>query len=508
MTIPASYIVGATPGVLTAGGNALVMNGLFLTENLAMPTGTVLNFANLVAVGNFFGTGSAEYAEALIYFAGFTNSSLKPGGMLFAPYNLAARAGFLQGGSLAALSLTQLQALTGTLTITFAGTPLTSSSLNLSSDSSFSAAAATIQAGFTSPPFAVTWNAAASAFVFTSTATGAAETIIFATGTIATGLALTQATGALLSQGTVLDTPASAMSNAYAISQNWASMVTLFEPAIAVKEAFAAWFDAQNDQFLYLAWDSDVNASVQGNTTCFGYVAGQAGYNSVAAFSGDPALATATNTTLAALALNLAVFAAGAIASINFGQRNGRTTLAFLSSSQILPTCANLQIAINLKANGYNYYGAFATANQGFNFLYNGQMFGPFVSMVRYVNQIYLNSQLSLANMTLLTSIGSLAYNPDGYGSIRNTLTGGPIKAALNFGSIRTNVALSATQVSTLNLAAGVNAASAVSTQGYYLQILDPGATARQNGLSPIVNLWYTDGGDVLQITLASIDIL
>ena len=507
MTIPASTIVNATPGVLSAGGNSLVMNGLFLTQNLAMPTATVLGFTSLAAVGTFFGLGSAEYSAAQIYFAGYNNSTVKPGQMLFAPFNLAARAGFLQGGSLAALSLNALKALTGTLTITAGGSPLTSSSINLSSATSFSNAATIILAAFTSPGFTITWNATSSCFVVTNTATGASSTQVFATGALAAGLALTQATGAFLSQGAVLDTPTSAIANAAAISQNWATMVTLFEPVTADKQSFATWFAAQNDRYLYLAWDSDVNASVQGNTTCFGYLAGQAAYNSTAAFSGDPALATATGTTLAALALNLAVFAAGAVASINFAQRNGRTTLAFLSSSLIQPTCSNQQTAANLLANGYNFYGSYATANQGFIFLYNGQMFGPFVSIVRYVNQVYMNSQFQLALLTLLTQIGSDSYTPSGYGLIRNALLT-PIDAALNFGTIRTNVTLSASQIAQVNQAAGVAAAPQIATQGYYLQILDPGASARQAGQSPIVNFWYTDGGDILAINMASIDIL
>ena len=45
MTIPASQIVSVTPGVLSPGGLGLVMNGLVLTQNLLMPTGTVLQFA-------------------------------------------------------------------------------------------------------------------------------------------------------------------------------------------------------------------------------------------------------------------------------------------------------------------------------------------------------------------------------------------------------------------------------------------------------------------------------
>lgn len=507
MTIPASSIVNVTPGVLSGGGNSLVMNGLFLTQNTAMPTGTVLNFVSATAVGNFFGLSSAEYAAAQIYFAGYQNSTLKPGGMLFAPFNLAARSAFLQGGSLASMTIAQLDALTGVLTLTVDGTVHTSSSISLTGLGTQTAMATAIQAAFTAPGFAVTWNSVASAFVFTDSTSGATSTISFASGTLAASLNLTAATGALLSQGAALDTPASAMNNAVAISQNWATFLTLWEPVIADKENFAVWVNAQNDRYLYLAWDSDVNASVQNNTTCFGYVAKQANYASVAAFSGDPALAVSTGTTLAALALNLAIFAAGAVASINFKQTNGRTTLAFLSSGSIQPTCANLQTANNLLANGYNFYGSYATANQGFIFLYNGQMFGPFVSIVRYINQIYLNSQFQLALMTLLTSIGSVSYNPQGYGLIRNALLD-PINAALNFGSIRRNVTLSAAQISQINQQAGVNAASVIQPQGYYLQILDPGATARQNDQTPIVNFWYTDGGDVLQINMASIDIL
>ncbi len=517
MTIPASFIASAKPGVLAAGGNSLVMNGLFLTENLAMPTGTVLNFASLAAVGSFFGLSSAEYAAAVIYFAGYVGSTIKPGGMLFAAYNVAARAAFLQGGSLAGLTLTQLQALTGTLTITFAGTPITSSAINLSAATSFTNAATIIQGDFTSPPFTVTWNAVQSCFVFTSTATGATETVIFATGSLAAGIALTQATGAQLSQGAAMDTPATGVANAYALSQNWSTLVTLFEPNLADKSNFVVALNAYNDEFFYACWDSDVNASVQGNQTCFGYVAVQAQYQNVAVFSGDPALAASTGTTLAALALNEAIFAAGAIASINFKQLNGRRSLAFLSSGSIQPTCANLQIAKNLLANGYNFYGSFGAANQGFIFLYNGQMAGSaFISVIRYVNQIYLNSQLSLTLLTLLTNIG-VGYEPQDYGIIRNALVGspgsgtfgtGPIADAVAYGAIKPNVTLSAAQISELNAAAGVNAASVVQTQGFYLQILDPGASARALGQSPIVNLWYTDGGDVLQISMGSIDIL
>lgn len=507
MTIPTSLIAQVNPAVLSAGGNPLVLNGLFLTQNLQMPTGTVLSFASVTAVSSFFGPSSAEAAAAATYFAGYQGSSIKPTAMLFAAYNLAARAGFLQGGSLAALSLTQLQAFTGTLILTVGGVVETSASINLSAATSFSDAASLILAGFTSPPFTVTFNAVSSAFIFTDTATGTASTITFATGTLATDLALTQATGAFLSQGAVLDTPTTSIANAAAISQNWASFTTLFEPTLQNKELFGQWTSQQNNQYAYIAWDSDANASVQGNTTCYGAVAAATELSGSMCLSGDPAFAAANNTTLAVLALNLACAAAGAIASVNFQTPNGRRSLAFLTFAAVQPTCANQQIAKNLIANGYSFYGSFATANQGFIFLYNGQISGPFLSAVRYINQIYLNSQFQLALLALLTSVGSVSYNPAGYGLIRSALLG-PIQAALSFGSIRTNVTLSALQIEEVNAAAGVNAASVIQTQGFYLQILDPGAEARAAGQTPIVNFWYSDGGDILQITMASIDIL
>jgi hypothetical protein len=506
MTIPAMRIAKINPGVISGGGNSLAMNALYLTQSLLMPTGSVFNFASDASVAKFFGPGSPEAAQAAIYFAGYNNSPLKPGGMLFSAFNAAARAAFLQSGSLAGMTLTQLQALTGTLTISVDGTPETSAAIDLATATSFTNAAALILAGFTAPAFAVSWNAVASAFVFTSTLTGVTATISYASGTLAASLNLTVAGGAILSQGAAVDTPATAMANAIRVSQNWATFVTLWEPVTADKLAFLTWSNEQNDRYLYLGWDSDVNASVQGNTTCFGALAIAAGLGGGAAFSGDPALALTEGTTLAALALNLATFVAGAIASINFAGINARTTLAFLSGS-IQPTCADDQISQNLLANGYSFYGSYATANKTFIFLYNGQMFGVWKWINSYVQQIYLNSQFQLALMNLVTQIGSVSYTPAGYGLIRNTLAD-PIAAALAFGTIRVGVTLSASQTAQVNQAAGVNAASVIQTQGYYLQILDPGAEVRANKGSPIINFWYADGDDVQQITMASIDIL
>ena len=516
MTIPASVIANVIPSVLSPGGTGLVMNGLVLTQSLLMPTGTVLSFASAGAVSNFFGPASAEYAYASIYFAGMENGTQLPSAILFAPYNAAACAAWLQSGSLASVPLATLQALDGTLTISVNGTPLTSSTINLAGVTSQTLMAAAIQAAFTTPPFSVAWDAVQSAFIFTTTATGATETIAFASGTIAAGLYLTAATGATLSQGAAADTPSSAMNNVVAVSQNWATMSYITEPSLANKDAFAVWFSAQNGQYVGVMWDSDVLACTQNATEPFGVVAKTNKYNGVMAIGGDPAAGT-----LSTLCQNVAAFVQGMVASINYSQTNGSITFAGKSanSAAVLATCANLQTYTNLLANGYSCYGAFASRNTGFVFFSNGNMPGTIPWANLFVDQVWLNSQFELALLNLYTSSGKIPYDPYGYGLIRSALVGqstdsanandnGPINNALNNGVIQTGVTLSSSQAAAVNAAAGATVAGLIQTNGYYLQILDPGATARNAGATPIINFWYTSGGAVLNFSLASINIL
>ena len=516
MTIPASVIANAIPSVVSPGATGLVMNELVLTQNLLMPTGTVLSFPSATAVSNFFGPDSAEYAYASIAFAGYVNGTQLPSAILFAPYNAAERAAWLQSGSLAGVPLATLQALDGTLTISVNGTPLTSSTINLAGLASQSLMAAAIQAAFTTPPFSVAWNAVQGTFIVTTTATGATETIADATGTIADGLYLTTATGATLSQGAAADTPATAMNNVVAVSQNWATMSYLTEPSLADKKLFAAWFSEQNGQYLGVMWDSDTQACVQNATEPFGVVAKTNKYNGVMCIGGDP-----TAGSLSTLCKNVAAFVQGMIASINYSQTNGSITFAGKSanSASVLPTCANLQTYTNLLANGYSCYGAFASRNSGFTFFSNGNMPGTIPWANLYVDQIWMNSQFELALLNLYTAVGKIPYDPYGYGLIRSSLVGqstdtnnasdnGPINNALNNGVIQTGVTLSSSQAAEVNAAAGASISSTIQTNGYYLQILDPGAAARNAGATPIINFWYTSGGAVLSFSMASINIL
>lgn len=493
MTIPASDIVSINPGVIGAGGNALALNGVIMTKSTLLPTGSVKSFSSDDAVKTFFGASSDEYPLSQIYFDGFDGSTTKPGTLIFAPYVDADRAAWVKSGSLASLSLTDIQAFSGTMIVTVDGTTFTSSSINLSAASSFSNAATLITAGFTGAGKPTcTWDATISAFFLTSPTTGAASTISAVTGTMAASLLFTAETGATLSQGDVADTEDTAMTNVKSNTMNWAPFITMWEPDAASKKNFAIWNNAQNLRFIYLAWDTDAQAIVDGSTTCFGYVANNLGYEGVMPLY---------NT------VELAAFVMGMIASIDFTRANARITAAFKAQSGLAATCTDKTESVNLLANGYSYYGEYATANDQFVFLYNGQVSGEWLWLDAYVNQIYLNNQLQLAIMDLFTSVTSISYNESGYSLVRSAMND-PIQEFINFGGIRKGITLSESQKAQVNLAAGRDVAGIIEQQGYYLQILDPGAQVRAARGTPVINLWYTDGGAIQKITVASIDII
>ena len=492
MSIPASEIVTVNPGVLTAGGSAVDLNGLILTNTpSSIPLGTVAQFPTAQSVADYFGASSNEYSLAATYFSGFNNSLKKPGNLLMAQYPTAAIGAFMQTGSFAGVTLAQLQAITpGVLTITVDGVVKTSSSINLSAATSFSNAATIIAGAFTGGP-TVTWNAQRNIFYFSSGTTGTSSTITFGSGTISTALLTTAATGAVLSQGSVAYTPAVAMAAISALVTNWAGLMTTFEPVLSDKIAFATWVSQQNSRYVYACWDTDSNAIVSGNTTCFG-----AQVKALTLSGSVPIYKSAS----------IAAFVLGAMAAIDFTQTNGRQDFSGISGSGLTPDVTDVTTARTLLANGYNFYGLYATNNATASFYNNGSIGGPFAWMDSYINQINLNSNCQNALLNLLINGGSIPYNVAGYSQIETSLLT-PINGALNFGTIRAGVALSGSQIAAVNAAAGKQIDSVLSTRGWYLLIQDPSAAVRAARGSPPMKLFYMDGGSIQQLTLASIAI-
>lgn len=495
MTIPASQIVQVTPSVNTAGGNPLSLNAVILTDSIRVPIGTVQSFADAASVASFFGPSSTEATLAAVYFNGFDTATKLPSVLYFAQYNTSAVGAYLRSGSFAGVTLAQLQLLSGTLTTVVNGVSSVSLTINLAGATSFSNAASLIQTGIQggtpSSTATCTYDAQLQAFVIASSTTGPSSTIAFATGSLSTGLKLTAATGAVLSQGAADGTPAVVLPTVVAATQNWACFMTTFEPLLAEKLLFADWVTAQNDRFEYVCWDSDVAALTTSASGTFGVL--------TAAYDGVYPIWTADP--------KKAAFKCGTTASIDFAQTNGRITHAFKSQAGLTADITDATQAQNLLANGYNFYGAYATANQQFVFNNNGRISGTWLWADEYENQIFLNNDLQLSLMTLLTQINSLPYVELGYNQIRAACMG-PIQSAINFGSIRAGVTLTPSQIAAVNAAAGAPISDTLQQAGFFLDIDDADGPTRTVRGSPPITLYYTSGQSIQKIELASIDIL
>ncbi len=489
MTIPVSQIVQVNPGVLSSGGAAIVLNGAILSTNTAIPIGSVLQFPSYAAVAAFFGATSTEAILAAVYFAGFDSSTQKPGNLLFSQYPIAPVAGYLRSASLAGMTLAQLQAIPpGTLTVSLDGANKTSSTITLSTATSFSNAAQLIGAAFTAGP-TVAYDAQRQAFTFTSTTTGASSVVSFATGTLAAPLLLTAATGAVTSAGAIAATPAAAMTALSTLALNFASFMTTFEPVIADKVAFATWASQQNNRFVYACWDTDPNASVSGNTTAFGPQVNSLLLSGSVPIYKDPLHAA---------------FVMGYCASVDFTRTGGRNTLAFRTQGGLVPSVQDQTVAVNLDVNGYNFYGAYANSAQGFSFMYPGSVGGAFAWLDSYINQIWMNGNFQTALITLLVNVGSIPYNAVGRAQYEQALAD-PINQAINFGAIRQGVTLSSSQIAQVNAAAGKIIDTTLSTRGWYLLINDASPAVRAARGSFPATFFYTDGGSVQALNLASI---
>lgn len=562
-SIPASAIVNVFPNVVAAGGSALDLSGLILTDSVRVPIGTVKGFPSAVAVSAFFGALSAEAALAATYFAGYDGSTLKPAELLFAQFPTGPVLPYVRGAALA-LTLDQVKALaTSTLDLDLNGDTLTSGPITLTTAASLSSVAAIITAAFnhfdatgtgsiagtvltvtgaptgtfapgqvisgagvtagtkivslgtgtggagtynvdtaqavaagviSAGPLVVTYDTVSSGFKVAGGTPGVDGTIDFPIGAIATALSLTAATGAQLSQGADAATPGAAMAAIVAFTQNFASFTTSFRPGVDDMVDFAEWASGTNNRYLYVMHDNNIVATTD-------TPAASAGAQIIAAsLSGTMPIYDPTNGPA------IAAFIMGMIASIDFSRVEGRTNLALRTQAGLVPGVTNEGIASQLIANGYNFYGRYATAKAPFVFFYPGSVTGPFAWGDSFINEIWLSNNFQLSLMNLLTTVRSIPYNAAGYALIEEQLSG-PIEDALAFGAIRAGVTLSAEQKLAVNTQAGKPIDVILSQRGWYLQVSPATPEVRAARGSPPVTFWYTDGGSIQKISLNSIEV-
>lgn len=359
----------------------------------------------------------------------------------------------------------------------------------------------------------VTYDSVSGAFIVASGSTGPTSTIGYGSGTLAAPVKLTLATGAVLSQGAAAAVPATFMNALIVVSSNWATFFTDFDPDngsgnSTVKQAFAAWKNSKGNRFGYICWDLDITPTqTLPATTSLGFILANNNDSGTCLIDGENGFWTQQ------AAISTAAFIAGAAAAINFDEIGGRTTFAFLAQDGLNATTTDPVVANNLAGaplvtgsfgNGYNFYGAYGTANPNFIWFQRGLCTGPFRWFDSYINQIWLNNSLQVAGLTFFKNAKSVPYSPAGYGSIEAALSD-PIQAGLRFGAFGPDT-LSAAQVAQVNArAGGRNIAPTLQTQGYYLLIVPASAAVRAGRTSPTIIFFYIDRGSVQALDISSI---
>jgi len=566
LSIPVKQLISVTPSVVSGGGVAETLNGVLLSQNPSLPVGTPLSFPNLAAVLAFFGnyscnfTGTCagntltvtqtisgalavgqqiqgaqavgvppgstitalgtyssvtgigtvtisgpgftqatsspmtsnclEYQMAQVYFAGFTIGTQTPQALIFYRYATAACSAFLTGAAME-LTLAQVQAIvTGSLTVTVDGTVKTAAAVNLSTATSLSNAAALLTTALSlTGGAAVTYNSLFGAFVITSGTTGATSTMTYATGTLAATLGLASGNAGTLSQGSAAMTPAAAMTALVAQTANWAGFSHCFEPIDTDKQAFATWTAGYPTQFYYVPYSTDATArGTSGSYVGFGYWLKQ----------------NAVQGTCCFLTPFESAFELSLSASTNYGVSNGRIDHQFKTPNAVLtPSVTDAVTAANVVANGLNYVGTYATAATQWNILYPGQISGPFAQIGCYVDAIWLNANIQLAEMNMFTGANSMPNDPTGYALIKAACKS-LFAQALKAGVIQTGVALTSTQQALVNTQAGQNIAGTLSTVGWFFQV-NP---APSPSSTPPCLFWYTGAFGLTTLNVASIFIL
>ena len=354
---------------------------------------------------------------------------------------------------------------------------------------------------------AVQFDSVSGAFVITSGTTGVNSTLAFATGPMAADLLLTSATGAVLSQGAAAASPAAFMNNIVATNRNWVTFAHCFNPdasGFANKLAFAEWNNGQNKKFMYVPFDTDQSPlnSVPA-TASFGFAVTEAGISGTSIQSeplGDQ---------------NLSAFVCGAVASINFNQAGGRTSFAFRKQAGLVPGVTTGTAAINLggnpqsptfdPGNGYNYYGAIATANESFIDYQRGFVSGPYMWIDTYINQIAINAEFQLDLMELQENSLSIPFTTFGDAQVEAALADS-IQKYVTFGAIVPGVTLSSSQIAAVNAAAGgLNIAPTIQNQGWYLYIPASSPTTRQSRGPRLLTFFYADGGSIQSFSFSSV---
>ncbi len=434
MAIAFNRYVNIVSGV---GAGATVAQREFIarlfTTNELIPTETVVEFTDLVDVGNYFGITSEEYLRAQYYFGFVSKNITRPRRISFARWaNVDTGAQIF--GSEAETLLTQYTAINaGGFTVTLAGVDGVVTGLDLSGATSLADVATTTQAairtaGGTFAAVEVTFDAVGGRFNFDSGNTGA-ETIAVTDGAQDPLSIIGWDAQARLSNGVVAETVTQVVTDSTDLTNNFGSF--LFMPVLTNDQyvELASWNQAQNVMFQLMVPVTEANAA-----TLSGLLIGFAGTAMTLVDDSQP---------LYPEMLPMLVLAA-----TNYNARSSVQNYMFQQDSRLSATVTTTADANIYDPLRVNYYGQTQTAGQQITFYQRGLLGGGAtapISMNTYANEQWLKDFAGSRIMTLLLSLPRVSGNANGRGQLLITMNE-VTDAALFNGTFSVGKTLSSTQ--------------------------------------------------------------
>lgn len=485
ITASTSTISGSTLTVATVSSGSIVPNAVLTGSGVAAGTTVLSQLTGTTGAAGTYQVSISQTTSATT----ITATNAAQGIMTLS----AVASGTVQvGQNVTGTGVTAGTTVTGMISGTgTTGTYIVSASQTVSSES--------LSLGVAS----VDYDSVSGGFQIFSGLSGSASSITVATGTAATALGLSAAAGAVASQGSNAAAAITFMNSLVSRTTNWFSFFLAFTPSDTVKENLAQWTDGQDVQYLFIMPDADATLITNSYAASAWGVVQAAGYDGTLPIYNLPNSASPL-----APDWIYAAAVSGFFAALDFTALNGRQTLAYRQSPALPFVIGRSDWSAQLLANGVNFYGTYASANENFTWWQNGTVSGEFLWADSYAQAVYLKNQLQLALLTLLGAVGNIPYNAQGAALIEAACID-PITQMVNYGGIRPGVTLSALQIAEVNNAAGVNIAPTLFSAGWYLQVLTLSTTSQVRAArgSPPISLWYVDGQSVQQINVASIQI-
>lgn len=489
-------ITSAVVGEPTVGSRELIAR--VMTTNPLAPMGSVIEFTSLDNVGGHFGTESAEYKFAQLYFGFVSKDVSSPRKIGFARWANVDTAPQLIS-TISAPSVAAFKAVTnGSFVLNMGGISYTVTGLNFASANDLASVAGIIQTGISANSAGGTLFTGATVvfengkFILTGGDEG--EATITATEAPASGVDVGAMIGwnaaglPVVSQGSALETPVSAMSRIDDLSNNFGSFVFLSDLTVEQIADVAAWVNAGNVRYLYSigCTPADVVEIV----------------NAVKGMNGVSVTLQETNYD-GSVAAHDEVIPCAILAATDYTRANSTQNFMYQQMPGI-----NATVSTNASADFYdkmlvNYYGSTQSAGQPISFYQRGVLMGEVSDMGVYCNEMWFKDAMWTALMNQLLGQTKIPANARGKAMVKAAQLDVIGTAILN-GTILPGKDLTQLQKSTIySMTNQADAWLDVQNNGYWLDIVISQVTNANSGAVEYIAkylLIYAKGDSIKKI--------